>query len=108
MSSDDMELRHGATYDRPVALFVPQLGIQQTAGEVLMRKLGMILTAAALALGTMALTANAQTAHPGAAVLNGQLHNFTPIIEKAACNGTTGAYGCGPGYVWNGRRCVHC
>jgi hypothetical protein len=72
-----------------------------------MRKLSMIL-AAALALGMMASTANAQTAHTGAAVLHAQLHNFTPIIKKAACNGTTGVYGCGPGYVWNGRRCVRC
>jgi len=72
-----------------------------------MRKLSMIL-AAALALGTMATTANAQTAHSGAAVLHAQLHNFTPIIKQAACNGRTGVNGCGPGFIWNGRRCVRC
>jgi hypothetical protein len=78
-----------------------------------MRKLCLMLTAAALALGTMALTANAQTEHPGAAVLHGQVHNFTPIVKQVACNGTTGAYGCGPGWVWrcgyyHRCRCVPC
>jgi hypothetical protein len=80
--------------------------------EDLMRKLTMILTAAALMLGTLAIAANAQTQAPGAASLHAQIHNFTPIIKQAACNGTWGAYGCGPGWVrrcgyW-GCRCMPC
>ena len=75
-----------------------------------MKKLTLTLTAAALALGTMALTASAQTQQPGAASLHAQVQNFTPIIQQAACNGYTGAYGCGPGWIWSHRwhRCVRC
>jgi len=77
-----------------------------------MRKLSMTLTAAALVLGTMAISANAQTQAPGAASVHAQLQNATPIIKQAACNGTTGAYGCGPGWVrrcgYYGCRCVPC
>ncbi|MGA3310959.1 MAG: hypothetical protein ABSD08_20460 [Xanthobacteraceae bacterium] len=75
-----------------------------------MRKLTLTLTAAALALGTMTLTASAQTQHPGVAGLHAQSQNFTPIIEKAACNGWTGSMGCGPGWIWSRYRgrCVRC
>jgi hypothetical protein len=78
-----------------------------------MRKLTMALTAAALVLGTMAITADAQTQAPGAASLHAQLQNATPIITHAACNGTTGGYGCGPGWVracdgFGHCRCVRC
>lgn len=77
-----------------------------------MRKLTMTLTAAALVLGTMAISANAQTQAPGAASVHAQLQNATPIIKQAACNGTTGVYGCGPGWVrrcgYYGCRCVPC
>jgi hypothetical protein len=73
-----------------------------------MIKSAITLSAAALVLGTMALSANAQTQAPGAAGLHAQLKNATPIIQKAACNGYTGVYGCGPGWNWNGRRCVRC
>jgi Spy/CpxP family protein refolding chaperone len=73
-----------------------------------MRKVTLTLTAAALALGVTALVANAQTQHVGAAGLNGQAHNFTPFVQKTACDGRTGGHGCGPGWVWNGNRCVRC
>jgi hypothetical protein len=75
-----------------------------------MRKLTMTLTAATLMLGMMAIAANAQTQHPGAAGLHAQSRNFTPIIQQVACNGWTGAYGCGPGWIWSHRwhRCVRC
>jgi hypothetical protein len=79
-----------------------------------MRKLKLSLTAAVLVLGTMAMTASAQTQAPGAASFHAQLKNATPIVKQAACNGTTGAYGCGPGWIWScnryGRhcRCVPC
>jgi hypothetical protein len=74
-----------------------------------MRTLTTSLAAAALLLGSMAL-ASAQTQQPGAAGLKAQVQNATPVIKQAACNGTTGGYGCGPGWVWNGyyRRCVRC
>ena len=67
-----------------------------------MRKLTMTLTAAVLMLGTMAMTASAQTQAPGMASFHAQLKNATPIVKQAACNGTWGAYGCGPGFT---RRC---
>jgi hypothetical protein len=77
-----------------------------------MRKLTMSLTAAVLVLGTMAVTASAQTQATGAARLHAQIQNATPIIKQAACNGTTGVYGCGPGWVrrcgYYGCRCVPC
>jgi hypothetical protein len=75
-----------------------------------MKKLALTLTATALVLGTMAITANAQTQAPGAASLHAQVQNATPIIKKAACDGYTGVRGCGPGWTWSGyyRRCVRC
>ncbi|MGA2941694.1 MAG: hypothetical protein ABSE50_06625 [Xanthobacteraceae bacterium] len=79
-----------------------------------MRKLATTLTAAALALGAMVLTVNAQTQAPGAANLHAQIQNATPIVKKAACNGMTGSHGCGGGYVWacgpygGNCRCVRC
>jgi hypothetical protein len=74
-----------------------------------MRKLALTLTAAALVLGTLAVTANAQTQSPGAANLHAQMQNATPIT-KAACGGfgpycppgTTRV--CGPYRCWC-RRC---
>jgi len=83
------------------------LGFQQIE-QGLMKKLTVTLTAAVLVLGTTAITANAQTQALGAASFHAQLKNATLIIKKAACNGTTGVYGCGPGWVWNGYRCVRC
>lgn len=81
-----------------------------------MKKLALTLTAATFALGMTALTVSAQTQQPGAANLNAQVHNFTPIVKQAACNGMPGPY-CGPGWVrrcWRGPygglhcRCVRC
>ena len=62
-----------------------------------MQKVTMTLTAAMLVLGTMAVTANAQTKQFGAG-LHAQLQNATPIVQQAACQG----YGlrCGPGFTW--------
>ena len=75
-----------------------------------MKKLALTLTAATFALGISALTASAQTQQPGAASLHAQLQNATPIVTKAACNGWTGAMGCGPGWIWSRyyHRCVRC
>ncbi len=74
-----------------------------------MKKLTMTLTAAALALGTLAVTASAQTQWLGAASLHARIQNATPIITQIACNGTTGVHGCGPGWYWrDGRRGMAC
>jgi hypothetical protein len=74
--------------------------------KTFMRKLTMTLTVVTLALGTMAVAANAQTQSLIAGSLRAQAQNFTPIT-KAACNGTWGRYGCGPGTVryCRGGRC---
>ena len=71
-------------------------------------KLAMTLTAAALLLGTMAVTADAQNQRLGSPGIFA-LKNATPIpAQPAACNGRTGGHGCGAGFIWNGRRCVRC
>ena len=59
-----------------------------------MKTLTLTLAAAALALGSMALTANAQQLGAG----HTQLQNATPIVKQVACRGF-GAH-CGPGFVW--------
>jgi hypothetical protein len=65
--------------------------------EGLLKKLTMTLAATALMVGSMALTANAQTQRLGAG-LHAQVQNATPIVTQAACQG----FGprCGPGYTW--------
>ncbi len=72
-----------------------------------MRKLALTLTAAALALGTMVMTASAQTQQPGAAGLHAQAQNFTPLATDVACRGW-GPH-CRPGWTWTcgpyGHRC---
>jgi hypothetical protein len=79
-----------------------------------MRKYAVGFAAATLVLGSLALTASAQTQAPGAASLHAQLQNATPIIKRVDCRGTTGSHGCGPGWVWacgpygGNCRCVHC
>ncbi len=73
-----------------------------------MRKIALTSTAAALVLGTFAITANAQTQSLGAAGFHAQMKNATPMVTQAACTGRTGSHGCGPGFVWNGARCVRC
>jgi hypothetical protein len=73
-----------------------------------MRKFALTLTAAALALGAAAIAVSAQTQSQSAAGFLAQLKSATPIITQAACTGRTGGHGCGPGWVWNGARCVHC
>jgi hypothetical protein len=61
-----------------------------------MRKLTLTLAAAALMLGATAMTASAQTQAPGAAGIQAQIKDYTPI-EKAACRGF-GRW-CPPGFV---------
>jgi hypothetical protein len=61
------------------------------------RKLTIALAVAALVLGSMVLSASAQTQQPGAASLQAQARNATPIHE-AACRGF-GRH-CPPGSHW--------
>jgi len=58
-----------------------------------MQKLALTLAAAALVLGSMALSANAQGA--GAASMHALSPNATPIVKNVACRGF-GRW-CGPG-----------
>ena len=80
-----------------------------------MKQLAVTLTAVTFVCGLTAL-ANAQTLKPGAASLQAQAYNFTPIVKQVACNGLPGPW-CGPGWVrqcWRGPfgrlhcRCVPC
>ena len=64
-----------------------------------MKKLTMTLAASALMLGSMALTASAQT-HQFGTALHAQVQNSTPIIQQAACGAYTGVHGCGPGFTY--------
>ena len=64
-----------------------------------MRKLVIAMTSAVFVLGSMVITAQAQTQAQGAAGLHAQAQNATPI-QKAACGGW-GPY-CPPGTI---RRC---
>jgi hypothetical protein len=61
-----------------------------------MRKLGITLSAAAFVLGSMVLSASAQTQSAGASSMQA-LKNATPVVTQAACRGY-GPY-CPPGYV---------
>jgi len=61
-----------------------------------MRKLALTLAATSLVLGTMALSAGAQT--QGAANLHAQVNNFTPVETQVACGGF-GPH-CRPGWTW--------
>jgi hypothetical protein len=72
-----------------------------------MQKLKLTLTAVILVLGTM--TASAQSSLTGAASLQAQVKNATPIVHQAACNGFTGGCGCAPGWISACRdRCCKC
>jgi len=61
-----------------------------------MRRFVLTVSAAALALGSMAFSASAQTQQPGAASMHALSQNATPI-HQAACRGF-GRY-CGPGFT---------
>jgi hypothetical protein len=90
---------HASRFELALRVFSTS-AITSTEEEGHMQKLAMTLTAALFVLGTMAISANAQTQAPGAASFHTQLQNATPI-KKAACNGRWGPY-CPPGTI---RRC---
>ncbi len=79
-----------------------------------MRNLTRAFASTLLVLGAMTMTASAQAPLLGAPGVGAQIKNATPIIHNASCFGTTGVYGCGPGFTWAcnrwGRhcRCVRC
>ena len=74
-----------------------------------MRKKIAISAAAAALLAGPLLTAG--TALAAQSSNDTTTYSPTPTItaiHPLACNGTTGGEGCGPGWVWNGSRCVPC
>jgi hypothetical protein len=78
-----------------------------------MRKITLILTAVVVALGAMTLHASAQNQQHTASIIlalrGAPPPNATPIVTLAACNGTTGHCGCGPGWVSAcGNTCCGC
>ena len=62
----------------------------------MMNKLAITVAAAALMLGAMAGTADAQTQSAGAGSVHALTRNMTPIVKEAACNGFWGPW-CPPG-----------
>ena len=73
-----------------------------------MRRLTLIVAAAALMAGLIAMPADAQL---GALPLHA-LTNMTPMATLASCTGTTGYCGCGPGFISSCApgccKCVRC
>ena len=63
-----------------------------------MRKLTMTLAAAVFVLGSLAVSASAQSHEAGASRLLAQAQNAT-LIHKAACGGVWGRH-CPPGRHW--------
>jgi hypothetical protein len=73
-----------------------------------MRKTTTIIATALLVLGTMRLDANAQSTSLGS-LLSRAVPNYSTPFKNAACNGTTGYCGCGPGWVSRcAPRCCRC
>ncbi|TPG28316.1 hypothetical protein [Mycolicibacterium hodleri] len=78
-----------------------------------MRKIGMTVAAAALTIGTFAMTPLAQAAQvvptpPRPAVTTLP----SAPVQMMDCAGTTGMMGCGPGWIWHdgwrGFACYPC
>ena len=67
-----------------------------------MKRFSKALSVSMLVLASLAMSASADVRAPSKAALN-----QTPIVHQAACNGTTGRYGCGPGWVWRCDRWGH-
>lgn len=65
------------------------------------------VAAAALLTGLSGTAATAQSAqNPGTTTTYSPAP--TTIVQPLDCHGTTGDRGCGPGWIWNGDRCVPC
>jgi hypothetical protein len=64
--------------------------------------------AAALLLAGSLLSAGAGQAAQNPSDTTTYNSTPTPKVQPLDCRGTTGGYGCGPGFFWNGNRCVPC
>jgi hypothetical protein len=73
-------------------------------------KIVVTVAAAALLTGSFGTVATAQAAQSSHDTTTYSTYSPTPpaIVQPLDCHGTTGAYGCGPGWVWDGNRCVPC
>jgi hypothetical protein len=89
-------------------VIIEQIALSWGEEENRMKKLALTLGASVLVFAALALPAGAQTEQRGAASIF-TLRNATPIVKQAACNGTTGYCGCGPGWVSAcAPRCCRC
>jgi hypothetical protein len=78
-----------------------------------MRKFGMTVAAAAMTMGTLAMSPLAQAAQvaptPPSPILDAQPSAPVQLFD---CRGTTGDMGCGPGWIWHdgwrGFACYPC
>ena len=71
------------------------------------KKIAVTIAAAALFAGPFVTAVDAQAAQSSHDTTS-YGPTPTPVIQPLDCHGTTGGYGCGPGWVWNGARCVPC
>jgi hypothetical protein len=73
-----------------------------------MRRTTKIIATALLFLGALSFEANAQTMSLGSWRAQA-IPNYSTPFKNAACNGWTGACGCGPGWISACRhRCCRC
>jgi hypothetical protein len=73
-----------------------------------MRKTTKLIAATMLALAALTLTADAQSQSIGGACTRA-LANVSMPVKNAACNGSTGYCGCGPGWISAcAPRCCRC
>ncbi|CAM5715936.1 hypothetical protein MAUB1S_00488 [Mycolicibacterium aubagnense] len=67
----------------------------------------LTVAAATLIAGSFNAAATAQ-----AAQRSNDTTTYSPapptLVQPLDCHGTTGSFGCGPGWFWNGNRCVPC
>ena len=72
----------------------------------------IVITVAAAALlgGSFGTVATAQAAQSSHDTTTYSTYSPTPAptVQLLDCRGTTGAFGCGPGYYWDGNRCIPC
>jgi hypothetical protein len=68
------------------------------------------VAAAALVTGSFGTVATAQAAQSSQDTTTYSTYSPTPAptVQALDCHGTTGSYGCGPGWYWNGNKCVPC
>jgi hypothetical protein len=77
------------------------------------KKIAIMAAAAALVAGPLVTAVDAQAAQSSQDTTTvGPTSTPGPttpqIVQPLDCHGTTGAYGCGPGWIWNGNSCVPC